>query len=66
MKNMESWQLKLKGNWNEIKGKVKQQYADLTDDDLLHEEGKDDELVGRLQKKTGKTKEAVIEWIESL
>ena len=63
---MESWQLKLKGNWNEIKGKVKQQYADLTDDDLLHEEGKDDELVGRLQKKTGKTKEAVIEWIESL
>ncbi len=63
---MESWKLKLKGNWNEIKGKVKQQYADLTDDDLLYEEGKDDELVGRLQKKTGKTKESVIEWIESL
>lgn len=66
MKNMESWQLKLKGNWNKIKGKVKQQYAGLTDDGLLYEEGKDDELVGRLQKKTGKTKESVIEWIKSL
>lgn len=63
---MESWKLKLKGTWNEVKGKVKQQYADLTDDDLLYEEGKDDELVGRLQKKTGKTKEALKEWIESL
>ena len=66
MKNMETWKLKLKGTWNEVKGKVKEQYADLTDDDLLYEEGKDDELVGRLQKKTGKTKEAVKDWIESL
>ena len=63
---METWKLKLKGTWNEVKGKVKEQYADLTDDDLLYEEGKDDELVGRLQKKTGKTKEAVKDWIESL
>ncbi len=63
---MESWKLKLKGTWNEVKGKVKQQYADLTDDDLLYEEGKDDELLGRLQKKMGKTKEEVKEWIESL
>lgn len=63
---MESWKLKLKGNWNEVKGKVKQKYADLTDDDLLYEEGKDDELLGRIQKKIGKTKEEVKEWIESL
>lgn len=63
---METWKLKLKGTWNEVKGKVKEQYADLTDDDLLYEEGKDDELVGRLQKKTGKTKEAVKDWIDSL
>ncbi|MBC7888864.1 MAG: CsbD family protein [Ferruginibacter sp.] len=63
---MESWKLNLKGNWNELKGKAKQQYADLTDDDLLLEEGKDDELVGRLQKKIGKTKEEVKSWIESL
>jgi len=43
--------LKMKGNWNEIKGKIKQQYANLTDDDLLYEEGKEDELYGRLQQK---------------
>lgn len=63
---MESLKLKLKGNWNEVKGKVKQKYADLTDDDLLFEEGKDDELLGRIQKKVGKTKEEVKSWIESL
>lgn len=40
----------IKGNWNEIKGKLKQKYADLTDDDLLYVEGKGDELYGRLQK----------------
>ncbi|MEO5889241.1 MAG: CsbD family protein [Ferruginibacter sp.] len=63
---MESWKLNLSGKWNELKGKAKQQYADLTDDDLLYEEGKDDELLGRLQKKIGKTKEEVKSWIESL
>ena len=49
--------LEIKGNWNEIKGKLKQKYADLTDDDLTFAEGKDDELLGRLQKKLGRTKE---------
>ncbi|RYD70429.1 MAG: CsbD family protein [Sphingobacteriales bacterium] len=63
---MESWKLKLKGNWNELKGKIKQQYADLTDDDLLYEEGKDDEWMGRVQKKTGKTKEDLAKWIDEL
>ncbi len=63
---MESWKLKLKGDWNETKGKIKQAYGDLTDDDLKYEEGKDDELVGRLQKKTGKAKDDVIKWIENL
>ena len=63
---MESWKLKLKGDWNETKGKIKQAYGDLNDDDLAYEEGKDDELVGRLQKKVGKTKDEVIKWIESL
>lgn len=58
--------LKLKGNWNELKGKVKQQYANLTDNDLLYEEGKEDELLGRLQQKTGKTKEEVKKWIDNL
>jgi len=46
-----------KGNWNEAKGKLKQKYANLTDDDLTYVEGKEDELLGRLQKKTGRTKE---------
>ncbi len=63
---MESWKLKLKGSWNETKGKMKQAYGDLTDDDLKYEEGKDDEFVGRLQTKLGKTKDEVIKWIDNL
>ena len=63
---MESWKLKLKGSWNETKGKIKQAYADLTDDDLKYEEGKDDEFVGKMQQKLGKSKDDVIKWIESL
>ncbi len=58
--------LKLKGHWNEIKGKVKQQYADLTDDDLLYEEGKEDELLGKIQKKTGRTRDEVVNWLNDL
>lgn len=49
----------LKGNWNETKGKLKQKFAMLTDDDLLLAEGKQDELYGRIQVKLGKTKEEV-------
>ncbi len=58
--------LSIKGNWNEIKGKLKQKYADLTDNDLLFEEGKEDELYGRLQKKTGQTKESIRDFIGKL
>lgn len=58
--------LELKGKWNVIKGKIKQSYGDLTDDDLRYEEGKDDELLGRLQEKTGKAKDELVEWIRSL
>lgn len=43
--------LNFKGNWNEVKGKLKQKYSQLTDDDLLYAEGKEDELVGKLQQK---------------
>ena len=56
----------IKGNWNEIKGKLKQQYADLTDDDLLLEEGKEDEMFGKIQKKIGKTKDEFTKWIAEL
>lgn len=58
--------LKWKGRWNEIKGKVKQAYGDLTDDDLTYAEGKEEELLGKLQKKTGKNKEEVEAWLNSL
>ncbi|MFT6826810.1 MAG: hypothetical protein ACJA2S_004335 [Cyclobacteriaceae bacterium] len=52
MNNTES-----KGNWNEQKGKLKKQFALLTDNDLMFEEGKKDEMLGNLQVKLGKTKE---------
>lgn len=57
---------KLKGNWNVIKGNLKQKWADLTDDELLYEEGKEDELLGRIQKKTGETKENINRFIDDL
>jgi uncharacterized protein YjbJ (UPF0337 family) len=49
--------LQMKGNWNEVKGKLKQKYGQLTDDDLAFAEGKEDELLGRLQKRLGRTKD---------
>lgn len=51
--------LNIKGNWNELKGKLKQKYGDITDDDLTYVEGKEDEFLGNLQKKLGKTKEDI-------
>lgn len=59
-------ELKIKGRWNEIKGNLKQKYGNLTDDDLAFAEGKEEELLGRLQQKTGKTKEQLIEEINKL
>lgn len=58
--------LELKGKWNEMKGKAKQKYAELTDDDLTYEEGKDDELLGRIQKRLGQTRDEVVNWLKSL
>lgn len=48
-----------KGNWNILKGKLKQKWANLTDDDLQFAEGKSDELIGRIQKRTGESQEAI-------
>jgi uncharacterized protein YjbJ (UPF0337 family) len=56
----------LKGNWNETKGKLKQKFALLTDNDLLLVEGKHDEMLGRLQTKLGKTKEEIQKVISDL
>lgn len=55
-----------KGRWNELKGKVKQQYGELTDDDLTYIEGKEDELLGRLQQRTGKSRDEVETWLNDL
>lgn len=56
----------LLGNWNETKGKLKQKFAMLTDNDLLLVDGKHDEMIGRLQKKLGKTKEEIHKVIAGL
>ncbi len=55
----------VKGTWNSLKGKLKQAYGNLTDDDLKYEEGKEDELLGRLQQKTGKTSDELKKWFNS-
>jgi uncharacterized protein YjbJ (UPF0337 family) len=51
--------LEIKGDWNITKGKLKQKWAKLTDNDLRYAKGQEDELIGRMQKVTGETREAV-------
>lgn len=58
--------LRLKGNWNELKGKLKQQYGELTDDDLIYIEGKEDELLGKLQTRLGKSREDIARELNDL
>jgi uncharacterized protein YjbJ (UPF0337 family) len=58
--------LRIKGNWNQMKGKIKQKYPDLTDDDLLFVTGREDELLGRIQRKTGKSRDEVVSYINSI
>jgi uncharacterized protein YjbJ (UPF0337 family) len=58
--------LKLKGNWNQVKGKLKQEYGELTDEDMKYQEGKEDEWLGRLQEKTGKTKSELKSFIDKV
>jgi uncharacterized protein YjbJ (UPF0337 family) len=50
---------RIKGGWNEMKGKLKQKYGQLTDDDLTYAEGKEDEMWGKLQQKVGKTRDEI-------
>lgn len=56
----------LEGKWNQVKGKFKQKYGEVTDYDLTYSEGKFDEMLGNIQEKTGKSKEVLKEEIESL
>ena len=57
---------KLHGNWNIVKGKLKQEFGNLTDDDLAYVEGQEDELLGRIQKKTGKAKDELKKFIDAI
>jgi len=57
---------KLKGNWNQITGKLKEKYGELSDDDITQAEGKTDQLIGIIQEKTGESKEKIKEYIDSL
>ena len=58
--------LQFKGSWNEVKGKLKQKYGQLTDDDLTFAEGKDEELLGRLEKRLGRGKQELRDELERL
>ena len=58
--------LEIKGNWNILKGKLKERFAKLTDDDLLYVQGKEEELLGRIQRRIGKTKREVLELFSNL
>lgn len=58
--------LRIKGNWNEMKGKIKKHWGTLTDDDLTFQEGREDELLGRIQKRTGRTREEIVRYINNL
>ena len=49
----------IEGSWEELKGKLKEEYAELTDDDFLHEEGEEQQMWGRLQQKLGKTEKEI-------
>ena len=54
----------IRGNWNIVKGKLKQQFADLTDNDLRYEEVQEEELLGRLQKQTGRNRREIERFIK--
>jgi len=58
-----SLDLKIKGNWNELKGKLKEKYGELTDDYLVYAEGQEDQLLGKLQKKTGAAKDELTKFL---
>lgn len=58
--------LNFRGRWNELRGKLKQANAKLTDDDLQYQEGKEEEVIGRIQQRLGQSREQVVNWINTL
>lgn len=63
---MNSTMDKIRGNWNELSGKLKAQYGELTDDDLAYQKGKEEELIGRIQYRLGESKDKVKKIIDNL
>jgi len=61
--DVDATQQKIRGNWNQLKGKLKEEYGNLTDDDLKYLEGQKDKLVGFLQEKTGESREQIADFI---
>ncbi|PHN05063.1 CsbD family protein [Flavilitoribacter nigricans] len=57
---------RIRGNWNQIKGKLKEEYGELTDNDLMYQEGKEDQLLGRIQERTGKSKQEIKDFIDRI
>lgn len=64
--DFDTTEMRARGNWSELKGKMRQQYADLTDDDLEYAEGKQEEWYGKLSKKLGRSIDEVRGWLRSL
>ncbi|WP_338790825.1 CsbD family protein (plasmid) [Bernardetia sp. Wsw4-3y2] len=58
--------LEYQGTWNEVKGRLKKSYGSLTDDDLTYAEGQEDQMLGKIQQKLGKTRDEVVKMIKSL
>ncbi len=65
-RDIDTTELRMRGNWNEVKGKMRQQYANLTDDDMEYAEGKQEEWYGKLSKKLGRTIDDVRDWVRGL
>jgi uncharacterized protein YjbJ (UPF0337 family) len=66
MSTHEEAEYRSRGTWNEMKGKMKMAYGDLTDDDLTYDEGQQDKWLGKLQQKLGKTEHEITAWLRSL
>jgi len=56
---------KIKGNWKQNQGKIKEEYGEATGNEVAYQEGQEDQLLGQLQEKMGKTKQEVKDWIDS-
>lgn len=63
---MDALKDRISGNWNQIKGKLKEEYGEWAENELMYQEGKEDQMIGKIQEKTGKTKQELKEWIDDL